>query len=862
MAAKKKKGVRARQVRSTEPQDERRKPESRRPKVPAAPATRPDPSSARELNAPAPARPRGVVERTRLRPVDLRFSCPPVSHGSRQPSLSTLLWQDRPVQAIRTGLTLYATGYNIFVSGTVGSGRTRLVTDLIRKLKPPGRRVPDRVFVSNFREPNRPRLITLDRGAGPRFRDEMRELVVAIQEALQGALRSRTHRVSHDLVLRATEEREKRLMAALERQARREGCAVVQFPGAGGGTMADIYPEVDGEPINPEALRDLVGQGRLSHARYRSLLGKRDALMGRLEDVTERLLRLARETDQELRRMDQQVAGHVLRSHLRAFARRWPSEQIGGFLADLREHVLEDVDRWLAAEPPPPGGAPAGTAPAEAEPLPPPPAPVRGEPVRFNGVEVHVVKTSADDQCPVVLETHPTYANLFGMVEPGRDGHGPSLAHVHPGSLLRADGGFLILRLSEVLGEPGVWTQLKRALRVGCVEIREFDPNSGVAAGTLQPEAVPISLKVIMIGEPGAHETLAHEDSQFLQTFKVHAEFDSVMPATQGNRRRYADLIDWFRRQEGLLPFSGDACAAVVEFGARLAGRKDRLTARFGELADLVREASHLCATAGGPTVTREHIEAAQRARVFRVDLPREAIERDFRDGYLLLQTSGRAVGQVNALTVLETDAIMFGKPSRVTVATGAGPRERTGVINIERESDLSGPLHDKGVMILQGYLLQQFANDGPLGLQATICFEQTYGGIDGDSASGAELCALLSSLTGIPLAQGFGITGAINQRGEVQAVSGVNEKIEGFFRLCRSRGLSGDQGVILPRANVSDLMLDPEVVAAVEAGRFAIHAVESVEQMLELLTGRPAAEVKAAVAARLRAFRSVATGD
>ena len=766
------------------------------------------------------------------------------------------------MRAIETGLSLYASGYNIFVSGTMGSGRTRLISDLIRKFKPAGKLVPDRVFVSNFREPNRPRLITLDRGAGPRFRDEMRELVVAIQEGLQGALRSRTHRVSHDLVLRAAEEREKRLMAALNRQAEREGCAVVQFPGANGGTMADIYPVIDGEPVNPEACRDLVGQGKLTHTRYRSLLSRRDKLMDRLEEVTERLLRIGQEADGELRRMDQQVAGHVLRSHLRNFAKRWDNDEVTEFLVQLREHVLEDVDRWVAAEPIPESDDVSAPSTPEPEgglsPLASPPVSPRGEPVRFNGVEVHVVKTSSDDECPVVLETHPTYSNLFGVVEPSRDGHVPSLAQVHPGSLLRADGGYLILRLSELLGEPGVWTQLKRALKVGCVEIREFDSNAGVASGTLQPEAVPITLKVILIGEPGAHETLAIEDSQFLQTFKVHAEFDTVLPATRGNRRRYADLLDWFRRQEGLAPFSADAAAAVVEFGARLAGRKDRLSARYGELADLAREASHLCQREGGRTVTRAHIEAAQQARTYRIDLPRECMERDFRDGYLLMATKGRAVGQVNALTVIESDSILFGKPSRVTVATGVGPTQRAGVINIERESDLSGPLHDKGVMILSGYLLQHFANEGPLNLQATICFEQTYGGVDGDSASAAELCALLSSLTQIPLAQGFGVTGAINQHGEVQAVSGVNEKIEGFFRLCRSRSGRGDQGVILPRANVPDLMLDPEVVAAVRAGEFRIHAVESVDEMIELLTARPVVEVRAAAAQRLRQFRGV----
>ncbi len=838
-------------------------------------AREPDSSTARVVGLRPTRHSKSVRERTLLAPSALRWSCPPISSGSRKHGISTLLGQDRPIAAFRTGLALYAPGYNIFVTGMPGSGRTRLVTDLIRRLKPTGKLVEDRVFVSNFRQPNRPRLITLPRGEGPNFRDDMHELVHVLQETLGSVIRSRTHRVSHDLVLRSAEEREKRLMAALDRQAKKDGLSVVQFPGSGGGMMADIYPIYEGEAVNLEAFRDLVAQGQVSNTKYLRLRAKRDKLMDRLEEVTERLLRISHDTDEELRRMDRHVAIHVLRSHLRSFGRRWNHDEVTEFLDSLQEYILLDLDRWVtgdprhdaedhlpddSTQPPPPEGLPQ-PPPPEGLPQPPYPTPPpagRGEPVRFLGVEVHVIKTSDGDECPVVLETHPTYSNLFGVVEQSRDGHTPSLGQLHPGSILRSDGGYLILRLSELMSEPGVWTQLKRAVKVGRVEIREFDPNSGVTSGTLQPEAVPITLKVILIGDPGAYETLATEDSQFLQAFKIHAEFDTVMPATKGNMRRYADLVEWFRREEKLCPFNADANAAIVEYGARLAGRKDKLTARYGELADLAREASFICESSGAKIITRAHIEQAIQTRTYRVDLPRECVERDFKDGYLLMQSKGKTVGQINALTVLESDALIFGKPSRITAVTGAGPVNRSGVVNIERESDLSGPLHDKGVMILHGYLLRELASEEPLNLQATICFEQTYGGVDGDSASSAELCALLSSLTDIPIDQGFGVTGSINQLGVIQAVSGVNEKIEGFFRLCRSRGLTGTQGVILPVANVADMMLNPEVVAAVAAGKFSIHAVTHVDEMMELLTGVPMKKVRAVAVERVAQFRKM----
>lgn len=804
-------------------------------------------------------RPRSTLaSKTALSPSQLRWTCPPIAPTSRNPGLTALLGQERPLEALRTGLNLYAPGYHVFVSGTVGAGRTRLVCDLIERGRPVCRPVPDRVFVSNFVEPNRPRLLTLARGQGTAFRDETRALVRDLQESLRVALRSRTHQVSHDLVLQSGEEREKRLMSALDRQARKEGFRLVQFPGAGGGMMADIYPEIEGEAVNPEAIRELVSQGKVSHSAYVKLRARRDRLMDRLEEVTDRLLKIHKDIETERRRMDSQVAERVVDSQLRPFRQRWSQEGVGEFLNGLREAILQDLEPWLTQDAPPDAAAEAQAAAGEGA-APPPPPPLREEPLRFLGVEVHVVKSQADDACPLVVETHPTYANLFGVVESSREG-APSLAQVHPGALLRADGGYLVLRLNEIMVEPGVWAQLKRALKVGRVEIREFDPNSGVTSGSLQPEAVPIDIKVVLIGDLGTYETLAVEDPQFLQTFKVHAEFDTVLPATKGNMRRYANLIDWFRRREGLLPFSGQANAAVVEHGARLAGRQDRLSARYGELADLAREASFLARGEAAAQVTRAHVEAAELARERRADLTREAVEREFRDGYLLVQTQGSQIGQVNALTVLESDGMAFGKPSRITAAVGVGAPEHAGVVNIEREAELSGPLHDKGVMILQGYLLQHFAKEQPLNLRATICFEQTYGGVDGDSATVAELCALLSSLAGLPLRQGLGITGSMNQLGQIQAVSGVNEKIQGFFRLCRSQGLrrrggpGQSPGVIIPKVNVKDLMLPAELVEAVNAGRFCIHAVERAEEVMALLSDRDPEQVREQILAGLAA--------
>jgi lon-related putative ATP-dependent protease len=473
--------------------------------------------------------------------------------------------------------------------------------------------------------------------------------------------------------------------------------------------------------------------------------------------------------------------------------------------------------------------------------------------------QAKIVKTSFSDACPVVIETNPTYANLFGSITAPPDGSSPGPQSIEPGAILRAEGGYLVLRCLDVLREPGVWPQLKRMLQTGKLEIREFDQGAGTQTGSLRPEAIPVDLKVVLIGEPGVYEQLAAEDAQFPQIFKIHAEFDVTIAADAESLTRYADYLQWLVDSEKLRPFAPHAMAAIAEYGARAAGRRDRLITRYSELGDLAREASHLCESAGARLVTREHVERTLQMRRQRHDLAQELTERDYASGYMRLSTSGTSIGQINALTVLDTGTIEFGRPCRITCNSGVATAQQSGLVNIEGLANLSGPIHDKGVMILEGFLLQEFGREGPLCMQATICFEQLYNGVEGDSASLAQLLALLSSLGGVPLAQGLAITGSVNQKGEVQAVASVNEKIEGFYRLCRARRLTGKQGVVLPRANTGDLMLDREVVEAVERREFSICAVASVDEAIELFTGLPAADVLARVRLTLQQFREIA---
>jgi predicted ATP-dependent protease len=638
-------------------------------------------------------------------------------------------------------------------------------------------------------------------------------------------------------------------MDALQRQAQKHGCALVRFQSQNGASTADIYPVVEGEPITLDALSALVIEGKVDEATRARHLREREHLVERLEEVSERVRADRRRMAADLREMDARLLRRVIQGQVKDFKERWPQREVADWLDQAAEFIERNLRPWAGHDDGADDGPQRNGGSADGE-------PASSRQVEFSA---HVVKTSLGETCPVVIESNVTYANLFGTILPVREGQQPGPGQVSPGSLLRADGGYLILRCADVVREAGVWPALKRALQTGKLEVRELDPMTGAPGGTLLPEAIPIDLKVVLIGEPGVYEQLAAEDAQFPQIFKIHAEFDATIPVTEENLTRYADYLQWMAGQEGLKPFVPDAFAAVAEYGARAAGRRDRLSTRYSELGDIARESSHCCGQRGDAEVTRAHVEAAVRARRYQHELPQELVERDYSSGYMQLTTSGASIGQVNALTVLDTGTLEFGRPCRITCNSGVAVATRSGLINIEGAVNLSGPIHDKGVMILEGFLLQEFGNDGPLCVQATICFEQLYNGVEGDSASLAQLLALLSSLAEVPLDQGLGVSGSINQKGEVQAVGSCNEKVEGFYRLCQTRHLTGRQGVVLPRANVSDLMLDADVVEAVRRGEFRVHVVANVDEALQLFAGRPAREVLQLVRDKLAHYRLVA---
>ena len=452
---------------------------------------------------------------------------------------------------------------------------------------------------------------------------------------------------------------------------------------------------------------------------------------------------------------------------------------------------------------------------------------------------VNVLLAHTDDETPpVIFETTPTYANLFGTIQRNYDWRGSwtsDFMDLRGGSMLRADGGYLILYAFDVLTETGVWKTLKRTMNHGKLEIQPMELMFPLGNSGLKPEPIDLTVKVILIGDRDLYELFYTYEEEFRKIFKVRVEFDDEMPMADEVIMEFGGRLRKLCDDEGLCPFDRTAVAALIEDGVRKAGRRNKVTARFVDLADLAREACYAARQMGETPVTGEHVRKATLAKVERHNLYETKLREIIDEGTLLVDTSGSRVGQVNGLSVLEIGGYMFGKPVRITATAALG---KTGLINVEREANLSGRLHDKGMQIIAGYLRRVFAQDKPLSLSASICFEQSYSGVDGDSASSTEVYALLSALAGLPIRQDIAVTGSVNQQGDIQPIGGVNQKIEGFYDVCMLKGLTGTQGVIIPAANVEDLMLRDDVVQAVTAKKFHVLPVSTIEQGIEILTG------------------------
>jgi len=779
-----------------------------------------------------PAEP-SIPDKCRLEAGQLRFHCDPgVFRFATTAELGdcpiNIIGQDRAQEAIRLGLAVRAEGYNIFVTGLVGSGRSTVVRRLLGEVEADGVALHDLVYVNNFRDPDEPRQLTFPAGQGTAFQSAVEELLENLLRDLPQLFDSDLYRRRRSALLETAGNEQKARLREFERTVQSQGFALMQMQ-IGPMTRPHLVPLVAGNPVELEKLEELVEEGKFKREEFEQLQSKLTELRTEMEGLGKTFRKLDREVRDHIAELERELAGPLVREHAdEPRASFGEVDGVGIFLDQVVEHVLDQLEAFRE-----PGEAPAGGETGQ-----------HGPQLDRTPFAVNVLVDNARTEGrPVIRETAPSYRNLFGTIERYRTSNGEwetDHTRIKAGSLLRASGGFLVLDALDVLVEPGVWAALKRTLRNRMVEIQRFDPIYAFTGVSLKPQPVPIDVKVVLIGTPQIYRLLHVLDEDFKKIFKVKADFATHTPLNEEELENYACFVHKKVHDDRLPHFTREAVAAIVEQGVRLAGNRGKLTTRFNEIADLVREAGFWAAKAEAEFVGIEHVDQALIHKVHRVNLVEEQLRERIAEGTVLLDLAGSKVGQLNGLVVLDQGDHVFGLPSRITVTTAMG---RAGILDLERQSRLSGSIHTKGVLILTGFLRQRFAQEQPLTLTATLCFEQSYGGVDGDSASAAELYALLSSLSGVPLRQGVAVTGSVNQRGEIQPIGGVNEKIEGFFDLCRLTGLDGTQGVMIPTRNLPHLHLRTRVVEAVRERRFHIWAVESIEQGLAVLSGVEAGE-------------------
>lgn len=744
-------------------------------------------------------------------------------------SLDEIIGQPRAVEAIRFGVDIRREGYNIFVLGPPGTGKRSLIWQYLQGRAPEQPSPDDWCYVNNFEEPDRPLALRLPAGRGRALSAEVDRLLDDVPRALSAMFESDDYQERRRGVEERFIQEQQRAEQEFQEQAREQGLAAVSTQQG----FALVPADEEGNPLPPERIQDLSEEER------NALEERAEGLKQELRHILESAPRRGRERQRKLNELNRWMAASVVRPLVDDARQAYADlPRVLAFLDLAEKDMIDNAEDLLRVGRHEDGGEQdevkemlGGEGPSDPDSL-----------LRRYRVNV-IVSNDPDAGAPLVYEDNPTYPNLVGRIE-YRARMGTLLADfnlVKAGALHRANGGYLILDAHRILAEPKVWDALKRAVHDGEVRIESLAHAMGLATTTsLDPEPIPLDVKVVLMGRPIFYHLLREHDPEFAELFKVPADFETDMDRSPEGQRLYARLIGTVVQKEGLRPFGRDAVARVIEHSSRLAGDTRKLSIHMRSVADLLREADYWAREDGEGPVTHAHVDRAIEAQVYRSDRVLERIQEQIRRGTVLIDTEGDAVGQINGLAVFPFGDFFFGRPSRITARVRMGRGE---VVDIEREVALGGPLHSKGVLTLSGFLTGRYASDTPLSLSASLVFEQSYGGIDGDSASSAELYALLSAIGDVPIRQSFAVTGSVNQHGRIQAIGGVNEKIEGFFDICRGRGLTGEQGVLIPDSNVQHLMLRRDVREAVEAGRFHVYAVKTVDEGLALLTGLPAGE-------------------
>jgi len=755
---------------------------------------------------------------------DLRWFCNPqifdFESTSELKPKESIIGQDRALRAIKLGVNLRSPGYNIFIAGLSGTGKATAVKRMLESISATSPALKDYAYVNNFNDPDSPILLTFPQGQAKDFKKEILGLIQYLKERIPQQLESQTFVSKRKKILGEYGKKEKELLLLFQKKIKKDNFTLGSVQ-VGENARPEILPLILNKPVPVQQLDQVIQEGTITKDKAEKIIQKYNQYQLELVNLFKKGLKLNQKLQLESLDLERKEVDVIVKGSLAAFYEKYLDEKISLYLHQVEESILENLQIFKGQKP-------------ESEET------QEGFVIDyFREYEVNIILDNSNTtSCPVVVEITPTYTNLFGTIEKVNDGRGgwyADFTRIKAGSLLKANGGFLVLNVPHIFEEPGVWKTLKRILTFRQLEIQDSYNFFQFQPSILKPEPIDVDLKVILIGSNYIYSMLAEFEDDFKKIFKVKADFDYEVKRTDEIIDEYARVIKKTIKEENLLEFDKTAIAYLIELAARYAGQKDKLTARFSVLADLVREAHYWAMEENIKVVSAPFVKKAYEMAKDRHGLYEEKLSDMIHDKTILIDTVGEKIGQINGLAVYGSDFYAFGKPTRITASVSIG---NGSIINVDREAGMSGKTYDKGVLIISGYFKEMFGQKFPLSFSANLVFEQSYGMIDGDSASAAEIFALLSNLSGLPIKQYFAVTGSMNQRGEIQPIGGVNEKIEGFYGVCKLNGFTKKQGVIIPIQNVKDLMLSEEIIESVKKKEFVIYAISEIDEGIELLTG------------------------
>jgi ATP-dependent Lon protease len=766
-----------------------------------------------------------------LQPEDLKWVCDTnvfdFENSEKIKPIEGIVGQDRALKALKVGVELKSPGYNIFITGLSGTGKFTTIKQMLESITPDcSNQLFDYAYVNNFKDEDRPLLLQFPAGQAKKFKRDLQRTIKILQEKIPQLLSTEPFVTQKKNLLSDYGKKQQTIMFSFEEKLKKDNFTLGEVK-MGEMARPEILAVIDKQPVFVQQLQEYVRDQKISQEQMQEIINKYTSYQEELQQVFKDSLKLTQEFQEKISTLETDSVTIIVTVIIEELKKKYKFKAVKLYLDQVVENIIQNLEVFKGQKPPreeTDGGIVIDY---------------------LKEYEVNIVlDNSHTKQCPVIVETSPTYTNLFGTIEKTTDGRGgwyADFTRIKAGSLLRANGGFIVINAMDAFSEPGVWKTIKRVLLHGKLEIQDIANLYQFSPSILKPEPINIEAKVILIGNNYIYSMLSNYEDDFNKIFKIKADFDYEMPRTEMALTEYARVIKKLIEREKLLEFDASAIAKIIEYGSRYAGEKNKLTTRFAYIADLMRESSFWANDSKSQMVSSQHVVQAYESSKERHGLYESKLSKMINDGTILIDTKGSRVGTINGLAVYESGHFSFGKPSRITTAVALGSGN---IINVEREAGLSGSSHNKGILIISGYFKEKFGKRIPLSFNASIVFEQGYGMIDGDSASITEICALLSALSGIPIKQSIAITGSVNQKGEIQPIGGVNEKIEGFFDVCKSNGLNDQNGVIIPAQNVKDLMLKDEVIEAVKENKFHVYSISTVDEAIEILTGIKAGKI------------------